>query len=568
LSKAALLEERKGWCFVRRARVAAWRVAVLFLILHGALRAHAWQERRARDVEALTGTSTIRGRVVAASGGAGIGDAIVTAVETISGFTSSVTSDSYGAFLMENIPGGRYVLAATKPTFITGRYGQQTSGGTRRVLALAEGKTTSDVEIRLWKAGIITGKIETPLGERLPGATVNVMRSSVDGDVRRVLPIRPSAVTSDTGEYRIYGVDPGSYYIVATPPPLTLRKGLARNMGYRPTFYPDAAGLDSAQRVSVAVEATTVADILMQTSRLITVDGTLLDPRGSLPAASANGIRVHAGADGLAVQPKAIVFDGRFSFPALPEGAYTFHSDTIKDAEGRSVVFLADAYIDGQESTRVSVSLSGIRTGAITGTVRLPRGVTLAESLSVQIGANPRFDTKSMGPSPPVRIDKNHTFRFLVWPGLNRIVARVENRGLYVKAIWLGGVDITDEAVTVNDGIDLEGLELELTDVTQTLSGRVTIQSGSEELVEDLAVVVFPVDRHLWASNRRTALAPLDKRGEFNVRSLPPGAYAAAVVPFRSGLSFRDPGFLESVQNTAQVLSLSEGATVTLVLRR
>lgn len=539
---------------------------MLSLILNGALSVHGWQDRT-RDVRAPKATSAISGRVVSGSGGAGIGESVVTAVDTISGFTQSTTTDPSGAFLLGSLPAGRFVLTATKSTFITGRYGQQAAGGTRRALTLADEKTVSGIEIKLWKAGVITGKVETALGERFPGAAVNVMRVAVDGEVKRLLPIRPSAVTSDTGEYRIYGVDPGSYYIVATPPPLVLRRGLEPTAAYRPTFYPGAAALETAQRVSVAAEGTITADIVIQTSRLMKVNGTLLDPRGSVSAAAMNGIRVHASSHGLPVQPKADVFDGRFSFPALPEGAYVFRSDARKDADDRSVVFLGDAYVERVDKQPTTVVLSAVRTGAITGTVRLPRDVKPAEPLSLQVGANPQFDTTSMGPSRAVAIDKNQRFRFLAWPGPNRIQARVETRGLYVKAIWLAGVDIADEVVTIRDGADVEGLEIELTDVTQTITGKVATRPDSGELVEDLAVVVFPVDRQLWASNRRTALVQVDQRGDFAVKSLPPGSYNAAVVSFSSGLSFRDPTFLESLDNT-QPVSLREGGTASLVLRR
>jgi hypothetical protein len=173
-----------------------------------------------------------------------------------------------------------------------------------------------------------------------------------------------------------------------------------------------------------------------------------------------------------------------------------------------------------------------------------------------------------MGPSPAVEIERNQTFRFWAWPGPNGIVARVHNPGLYIKAIRLGGVDVTDEPVRISDGIDVEGVEVEITDVFQTLSGKVAARSDSDELIEDLAVIVFPVDRDLWTSGRRTALARVGKNGEFIVSALPPGTYAAAVLPFNDGLSLRDPRLLESLQDKAQTVSLPEGGTASVVLRR
>jgi hypothetical protein len=532
------------------------------VLLHVALSVHASQERPMRDIQALKGTSAISGRVVSVSGEAGISEAIVTGVETASAFTKSVTTDPYGAFLLDDLPGGRYILTATKATFVAGRYGQRTPDGTRRALTLADGKTASGVQIMLWRAGVIAGRIETELGEPMPGVTVNVMRLMVDGAVTRFLPIRSSAVTSDTGDYRIHGVDPGSYFIVATPPPVALRKGLKLNAGYRPTFYPGATAIDAAQGVSVAAESTAVANIVLQVGRLVTVDGILLDPSGG---AATNGIRVHAGSDGLAVQPKALVFGGRFSFPLLAEGAYTFRSDVTNGTDGRPVVFLADATIDGQDP--VMVTLSAMRVGTITGTVRLPRDFK-QPALSLQVWATPQFDTRTAGALSPVKTSKDNTFKLMAWPGPNRIQVRVDNPGLFVKAIWLRGVDVADDTVAVGNGVDLDGMEIDLTDVTQVLTGRVTIPLDGDEPLEDLAVVVFPIERRLRNSVRRTALVRVDQRGEFSVRSLPPGTYAAVAVPFTSGVRLSDHRFLESVENTAQTVSLGAGGKASVTLRR
>jgi hypothetical protein len=229
------------------------------------------------------------------------------------------------------------------------------------------------------------------------------------------------------------------------------------------------------------------------------------------------------------------------------------------------VVFVEEAYVEAGPPAKVA--LRAIRATAISGIVRLPATVKRSASTSIRIRAHPHFDTKFLGPSPSVEVAPNLTFKFWAWPGKNEIVVQIQQPGLYVKALRLGGVDVTDEGVMVRDGADATGLEVELADVGQTLSGRVS-QPAGVEMFEDLAVVVFPVDRGQWQSVRRTALARVDKKGEFVVRSLPPGAYVAAAVLYNDGLNYRDPKFLESIQVAAEVVSLSEGGTASLVLRR
>jgi hypothetical protein len=127
---------------------------------------------------------------------------------------------------------------------------------------------------------------------------------------------------------------------------------------------------------------------------------------------------------------------------------------------------------------------------------------------------------------------------------------------------------VADDTVAVGNGVDLDGMEIDLTDVTQVLTGRVTIPLDGDEPLEDLAVVVFPIERRLRNSVRRTALVRVDQRGEFSVRSLPPGTYAAVAVPFTSGVRLSDHRFLESVENTAQTVSLGAGGKASVTLRR
>src|SRR5215831_8868006 len=225
---------------------------------HGRAAAQAAGPLPSRDGQAPPHVATIAGHVAYAGGG-GIAGAVVTAVETTTGAAKAVATDNAGAFTLAGVAVGRYVISATKDTYLSGQYGQQTPGGPRRALVLKDGETAS-VDITMWKAGVITGKVQTLDGQALPRVAVNLVRRYVDGDVSRLLPIRQSSIASDVGEYRIYGVEPGAYYVVAAPPPVTLNRGISRPTGYRSTFYPNATEPQLAQLVSVAADSTATAD--------------------------------------------------------------------------------------------------------------------------------------------------------------------------------------------------------------------------------------------------------------------------------------------------------------------
>jgi hypothetical protein len=217
---------------------------------------------------------------------------------------------------------------------------------------------------------------------------------------------------------------------------------------------------------------------------------------------------------GVPVAQKSRVAVDRFSFAWLPEGSYTFHSELTKDESGRSTVFAAQAFIEG--TTPAKVTLLPIRTAIIKGSVILPAGWTSPTPPSLQIGADPRFDTATLGPSTAVQVEGGLTFKFSAWPGKNAIVVRVQTPSLYVKAIRLRGNDITDEAVDILDGQDIEDVEVELTDVSQTVTGSIAANSDANTVPQDTVVVVFPAERDARASRRRVAVGP----EPFHLRSL------------------------------------------------
>src|SRR5439155_1009943 len=63
--------------------------------------------------------------------------------------------------------------------------------------------------------GSIAGRILDEDGEPMPGATVRVMRYQyLQGD-RRLVPVGTSQ-TDDKGNYRVWGLMPGDYYVTAT----------------------------------------------------------------------------------------------------------------------------------------------------------------------------------------------------------------------------------------------------------------------------------------------------------------------------------------------------------------
>ena len=84
-------------------------------------------------------------------------------------------------------------------------------------MTLADGQRLDNIDLQLPRAGVVTGKIVDEFGD--PVTDVSVMRDALSvrpgiapADAERAA----AAQTNDIGEYRIYGLSPGQYYISAT----------------------------------------------------------------------------------------------------------------------------------------------------------------------------------------------------------------------------------------------------------------------------------------------------------------------------------------------------------------
>src|SRR5271168_489943 len=164
------------------------------------------------------------------------------------------TGDS-GRFSITGIPSGRYSLRVERVGYVDQFYGESGSQGHEAILALAPGENAHDLLFRMVPWSVISGRITNENGEPVIRASVVAMRSRVE-DGERQLDVHESALTNDLGEYRIWSLGKGRYYIRADRDHSTSfpsRGALSRGTGYAPVFYPGTS--DVAQAVALDVRA-------------------------------------------------------------------------------------------------------------------------------------------------------------------------------------------------------------------------------------------------------------------------------------------------------------------------
>src|SRR5262245_24474098 len=151
----------------------------------------------------------------------GSSDPISKAIVTITGAgrsqTFSATTTTGGQFSFQNLEPGQYRLSATRSGYVRMEYGARTPNRPGLPITLNAGQKLTDVVLPLMPAGTISGRVYERDGEPLANVSVEALKYSYQ-EGQRVLNVVQNARTNDLGEYRLFWLQPGQYFIRATPP--------------------------------------------------------------------------------------------------------------------------------------------------------------------------------------------------------------------------------------------------------------------------------------------------------------------------------------------------------------
>ena len=131
-----------------------------------------------------------------------------------------VITDGQGRFAFTTLAGGAFSLAATKPGWSGGGFGQMRVDGQPSPLTLAPDARMGTVTLRLWKNAALSGTVVDEAGEPIVGLVVRALRRTWGAGHSRYAP-SGSGQTDDRGVYRISGLRPGEYIAVITQTPAT-----------------------------------------------------------------------------------------------------------------------------------------------------------------------------------------------------------------------------------------------------------------------------------------------------------------------------------------------------------
>jgi hypothetical protein len=213
-----------------------------------------------------------------------------------------VMTDDRGRFAFPDVEPGTYRLMFAASGYAKQDYGQRTGAGGVPI-TLSPGQSKTDIVMRLLAVAAVSGHIRDARGEAVAGVPVQLFRFVYDASGQRQ--VQPVATTqsNDRGDYRMYYLSPGRYYVRAgnQPGEQPRRSGvesllfgggystanrIAQN--YLLTYYPGVGDENSAAPLDVQPGADLRGvDFFLSLQQSYRVRGRVVDSRTGQPPPSA-----------------------------------------------------------------------------------------------------------------------------------------------------------------------------------------------------------------------------------------------------------------------------------------
>jgi hypothetical protein len=485
-----------------------------------------------------------------------------------------VDTDDNGRFAFADLPAGFFSITIEPPIGFVRR---DEFGG-----MLAESESRALI-VRLERTGAIEGRLRNTDGEAIYGAHVNAFRRIRIGPRAYQVGSAQRAVTDDRGVFRIFGLSPGNYYVVASEPPppgprMHEAPGPPVRLGYANTYYPGSTNRQAARTVRVrGGQDTRGVDFVATAARLAIIEvlptnaaGAALGREASLTLTRKDDAYLDSSLRSVTVRE-----NGRFVFEGVPPGDYVLGVAPrygSEEAAYREVTVAgADLSLEVETNTGARVSGRILVNGR-------PAAAAELQTMSAHASRPPRQYGVSYAHVNAARAQEGGRFELTGLRGPMQLSASY-GYGIPIS-IRRGATEIAGTT------LDFAGTEI-IDDVVVDFTTRVAdvkvtvVGTGAPGEPQPVLIVLFSETPALWRTgylryDRRTLyhLDPRQREGsvgddsEVKLSRMPEGRYLIAAFHDLNEIDDpTDPLLLEVLRQSAVPVTLVAGQTATATVK-
>ena len=419
--------------------------------------------------------------------------------------------------------------------------------------------------------GSLSGTLLDQSGEPLQGVQVRALRlQREDG---RVIAQDPGGglgikrTTDDRGRYRLFGLPPGRYLVVASTTATPSGLDRAQGNAFTRVYFPATPDVESAQPIQVDEgRETTGVDVSFAPIRAGRIIGRATDAGGEPLIGQVRLIPPQR--PGVpAVEPlvERVHFDGSFEITDVPHGQYVLQAVGTNPGH-RDEFGFAYVSVDDQPASPVAIRTSvgaTLEGRFVVEDVRRPP--MRAMSIHASVSDFDRAPSEGRGPDG-LAIHDDGRFTLTGLRGSMRLTAAHLPSPWYMKSITIGGLDVTDVPFDFGADGKYTDVEIVLSRSSGMIAGSVTDAASARAARFD--AIAFSTDRERWfAGSRHILRARAAANGTFNIGGLPPGEYWVTAVDALSPDELDIPEGLDTLSTHAARVTVDEGSVAEIALR-
>ncbi len=357
--------------------------------------------------------------------------------------------------------------------------------------------------------------------------------------------------TDNTGGYRITGLDPGEYFVMATTRDSWNEEANPKErIGFLPTYSggtPHPAECDTGEGRSRA--GSDRSGLRAQPGRIGTISGMATNSSGApLVGQSISVMQEFSGpgaSSSFGGSGTKVASDGSFTLPNVTPGECKVNVSSGEDANAEGAV--ATIVFGGEDIAGLNLVTSPA--GRIRGRVvsdsgeAVPTEPRMRVSARTTSGMRPFIRTAS---SENGRVQDNMTFEVLGVFGPTTLGVSPLPAGWAVKSIDYDGADLANRPLDVQGGQLVTGVTVMLSKGLPDLQGTLLDPAGAPSAG---TVLLFPDDPDKWIEESRlTRVARPDETGRFVFHKTVPGSYYVVALDYVQTGDWNDPAFLEALR--------------------